>query len=202
MKGWAVFFMIVLVSVISIIIALSILVSNVNKSIAEKEELVTSSLIALLEAYEIQDTDAIEFFSAAQYMPYVNKGSIISFNSNYSELSSINQDISLIDRPVTFQKYQYLRAEIENNISDIMRTANYYTTIRTNERFAEAEIVLKESRKNITKLINEYNANITTYNRLVSNQPVSIIAAINQKIALLKFETGEDVKRPTGLSIE
>ncbi len=202
MKGWAVFFMIVLVSVISIIIALSIFVSNVNQGIAEKEQLTRASLVALLEAYEEQDADSIEFFDAALYVPYVSKITIVSFNSNYSELATINQDISLIDRPVTFQKYQYLRSEIDNNINDIMRTANYYTTIRTNERFANAETKLKESRRNVHQHINEYNINVSTYNRLVSNQPVSIIAAMNQKIALLRFETGDDVKRPTGLSIE
>ncbi len=202
MKGWAVFFMIVLVSVISVIIALSILVSNANSNIAEKEQLTRDSLMALLEAYEVQDTDSIEFFDSALYVPYVSKNPIVSFNSNYSELSTINQDISLIDRPVTFQKYQYLRSEIDNNINEIMRTANYYTTIRTNERFANAEIKLRESRKDVHQLISAYNVNVAAYNRLVSNQPVSIIAAINQKVALLRFETGENVKRPSGLSIE
>ncbi len=202
MKGWAVFFMIVFVSIISIIIALSIFVSNVNENIAEKEQLTRDSLISLLEAFEEQDVDSINFFNAARNVPYVSKNIIVSFNSNINELSSIHQDISLIDRPVTFQKYQYLRSEINNNIDEVMRTANYYTIIRTNETFANAEIKLKETQKNVNNLLNEYNKNITLYNRLVSNQPVSIIAAINQKITLLPFETGDNVKKPTGLRVE
>ncbi len=202
MKGWAVFFMLVLVSVISIIVALSIFISNVSSNITEQEMATRDSLVNLLEAFEEQDADSIEFFNAAWNMPYVSKSYIVSFNSNINELSTINCDITLIDRPVTFQKYQYFRAEIENNINQVMRVANNYTVIRTNEAFATAEIKLKETRKKVSQLLNEYNSNITSYNRLISNQPVSIIAAINQKLALLPFETGEDVKKPTGLNIE
>ena len=202
MKGWFVVFMFIIVSIVSIIIALSILVSNMSTSITEAEQISKSTLVNVFDAFDEQNKDAINFFHASSLVPRVNQNIISSFSNNINKILSINTSIEIIDKPVTFQEYQYLQSKVNDDINQIIRIANNYPDLRTNAYFAETRIQLNQSQIKANKFIEEYNLNIGTYNRLASKLPSSIIAGIMKKFELLPFETGEEVQEEIGLDFK
>ncbi len=202
MKGWFVVFMFIIVSIVSIIIALSILVSNMNNSITEAEQISKSTLVSVFDAFDEQNKDAINFFHASSLVPRVNQNIISSFSNNINKILSINTSIEIINKPVTFQEYQYLQSKVDDDINQIIRIANNYPDLRTNKYFSETRIQLNQSQIKVNKFIDEYNLNIGVYNRLAAKLPTSIIAGIMKKFELLPFETGEEVQEEIGLDFK
>ncbi len=200
MKGWFVFIIFVTISVISCLIAIYIFASNVSKSIVASEEASKQALTELFDGFYIHNNNASVFFDAASFVPGVNENIINSFNENISKVNAINTNIEIIQHPVTFQNYQYLQSQIQNDINGIIRIANNYPSLRTNEYFAEARKNLSKSQENVDELIVNYNNNVQRYNKLTLQLPTSIIAGIMKKFEILQFKNATELESSMGVN--
>lgn len=202
MKGWFVALLFIIINLIAFSSALFILGRNMQASILTAEENVRQSLVVLLDAHKEKNEASQKMLDAASLVPKVDRYTLSIFSNNMQKLNNITIGYNIIDRPVTFQEYQYIQSKIQESIRSVVRIANNYPDLRSNPYFMEARKEVQSSDKKVVLAVSNYNESINEYNRLTSRLPTSILAGFMRKFQLLRFETGGSVSEQVGLDFK
>ena len=193
MKGFVVSIMFIIINIVAIGIFVIIVSSSVRKSIITEEELSRASLNKIIEIYSNKNIASINYYNAVSVIPRIDVYVLNSLSNYIRRINLINIDRTLIEKPITFQEFQYLQARIQENIDRINYTARNYPTLRTNENYIKALSEIRPIIEEERRAIEIYNNHITEYNRLTSMPPSSIVAGIMGKFPFLTFETGTNI---------
>ena len=193
MKGFVVSIMFIIINIVAIGIFVIIVSSSVRKSIITEEELSRASLNKIIEIYSNKNIASINYYNAVSVIPRIDVYVLNSLSNYIRRINLINIDRTLIEKPITFQEFQYLQARIQENIDKINYTARNYPVLRTNEGYIKALSYIRPIIEEEKKAIEIYNNHITKYNRLTSLPPSSIVAGIMGKFPFLTFETGTNI---------
>ena len=193
MKGFVVSIMFIIINIVAIGIFVIIVSSSVRKSIITEEELSRASLNKIIEIYSNKNIASINYYNAVSVIPRIDVYVLNSLSNYIRRINLINIDRTLIEKPITFQEFQYLQARIQENIDKINYTARNYPVLRTNENYIKALSNIRPIIEEEKKAIEIYNNHITEYNRLTSLPPSSIVAGIMGKFPFLTFETGTNI---------
>ena len=193
MKGFVVSIMFIIINIVAIGIFVIIVSSSVRKSIITEEELSRASLNKIIEIYSNKNIASINYYNAVSVIPRIDVYVLNSLSNYIRRINLINIDRTLIEKPITFQEFQYLQARIQENIDKINYTARNYPVLRTNENYIKALSNIRPIIEEEKKAIEIYNNHITEYNRLTSLPPSSIVAGIMCKFPFLTFETGTNI---------
>ncbi len=193
MKGFVVSIMFIIINIVAIGIFVIIVSSSVRKSIITEEELSRASLNKIIEIYSNKNIASINYYNAVSVIPRIDVYVLNSLSNYIRRINLINIDRTLIEKPITFQEFQYLQARIQENIDKINYTARNYPVLRTNEGYIKALSYIRPIIEEEKKAIEIYNNHITEYNRLTSLPPSSIVAGIMGKFPFLTFETGTNI---------
>ena len=193
MKGFVVSIMFIIINIVAIGIFVIIVSSSVRKSIITEEELSRASLNKIIEIYSNKNIASINYYNAVSVIPRIDVYVLNSLSNYIRRINLINIDRTLIEKPITFQEFQYLQARIQENIDKINYTARNYLVLRTNEGYIKALSYIRPIIEEEKKAIEIYNNHITEYNRLTSLPPSSIVAGIMGKFPFLTFETGTNI---------
>ena len=193
MKGFVVSIMFIIINIVAIGIFVIIVSSSVRKSIITEEELSRASLNKIIGIYSNKNIASINYYNAVSVIPRIDVYVLNSLSNYIRRINLINIDRTLIEKPITFQEFQYLQARIQENIDKINYTARNYPVLRTNEGYIKALSHIRPIIEEEKKAIEIYNNHITEYNRLTSLPPSSIVAGIMGKFPFLTFETGTNI---------
>lgn len=193
MKGFVVSIMFIIINIVAIGIFVIIVSSSVRKSIITEEELSRASLNKIIGIYSNKNIASINYYNAVSVIPRIDVYVLNSLSNYIRRINLINIDRTLIEKPITFQEFQYLQARIQENIDKINYTARNYPVLRTNEGYIKALSYIRPIIEEEKKAIEIYNNHITEYNRLTSLPPSSIVAGIMGKFPFLTFETGTNI---------
>ena len=119
MKGFAVAIIFVIINVIAATIFLIVTTTSISSSILEEEKLSKEALERILEVYSNKNIASREYYNAIIKIPRLDVYTVNALGNYISRVERIENDISLIDKPLTFQEYQYLQARIQENINKI-----------------------------------------------------------------------------------
>ena len=166
---------------------------SIRKSIINEEELSRASLNKIIEIYSNKNIASINYYNAVSEIPRLDIYTLNSLSNYIRRINLINTDKTLIEKPITFQEFQYLHARIQENIDKINYTARNYPVLRTNEEYIKVLSDIRPIIEEEKKAIEIYNNHITEYNKLTSMPPSSIVAGIMGKFPFLTFETGTNI---------
>lgn len=193
MKGFAVAVIFIIINIIAITVFMTVVSVSIRKSIIDEEELSRASLNKIIEIYSNKNIASINYYNAISIIPRLDIYTLNSLSNYIQRINLMNTDKTLIEKPITFQEFQYIQARIQENINKINYTARNYPVLRTNEGYIK---VLSDMRPIIEEeriAIEIYNNHVAEYNRLTSMPPSSIIAGIMGKFPFLTFETGTNI---------
>ncbi len=193
MKGFAVAIIFVIINVIAATIFLIVTTTSISSSILEEEKLSKEALERILEVYSNKNIASREYYNAIIKIPRLDVYTVNALGNYISRVERIENDISLIDKPLTFQEYQYLQARIQENINKINYVARNYPTLRNNVGYMNTSRNLTPIIEDERNSIKTYNNHIIEYNKLTSNFPSNIVAGIMGKFPYLTFETGTNI---------
>ena len=193
MKGFVVSIMFIIINIVAIGIFVIIVSSSVRKSIITEEELSRASLNKIIGIYSNKNIASINYYNAVSVIPRIDVYVLNSLSNYIRRINLINIDRTLIEKPITFQEFQYLQARIQENIDKINYTARNYPVLRTKEGYIKELYYIRQIIDEEKKAIEIYNNHITEYNRLTSLPPSSIVAGIMGKFPFLTFETGTNI---------
>lgn len=202
MKGFVVSIMFIIINIVAIGIFVIIVSSSVRKSIITEEELSRASLNKIIEIYSNKNIASINYYNAVSVIPRIDVYVLNSLSNYIRRINLIHADNSLIEKPITFQEFQYIQARIQENINKINYTARNYPVLRTNEGYIKALYYIKPIIEDEAKAIEIYNSHVKEYNKLTSMPPSSIIAGIMGKFPFLTFETGTNIISQTARMFE
>ncbi len=193
MKGSVVAVIFVVINVIAITVFMTVVSVSIRKSIINEEELSRASLNKIIEIYSNKNIASINYYNAVSVIPRLDIYTLNSLSNYIRRINLINTDKTLIEKPITFQEFQYLHARIQENIDKINYTARNYPVLRTNENYIKALSDIRPIIEEEKKAIEIYNNHIEEYNKLTSMPPSSIVAGIMGKFPFLTFETGTNI---------
>lgn len=193
MKGSVVAVIFVVINIIAITVFMTVVSVSIRKSIINEEELSRASLNKIIEIYSNKNIASINYYNAISVIPRLDIYVLNSLSNYIRRINLISADKTLIEKPITFQEFQYLQARIQENIDRINYTARNYPTLRTNENYIKALSEIRPIIEEEKKAIEIYNNHITEYNKLTSLPPSSIVAGIMGKFPFLTFETGTNI---------
>ena len=193
MKGSVVAVIFVVINVIAITVFMTVVSVSIRKSIINEEELSRASLNKIIEIYSNKNIASINYYNAVSVIPRLDIYTLNSLSNYIRRINLINTDKTLIEKPITFQEFQYLHARIQENIDKINYTARNYPVLRTNEEYIKVLSDIRPIIEEEKKAIEIYNNHITEYNKLTSMPPSSIVAGIMGKFPFLTFETGTNI---------
>ena len=193
MKGSVVAVIFVVINVIAITVFMTVVSVSIRKSIINEEELSRASLNKIIEIYSNKNIASINYYNAVSVIPRLDIYTLNSLSNCIRRINLINTDKTLIEKPITFQEFQYLHARIQENIDKINYTARNYPVLRTNEEYIKVLSDIRPIIEEEKKAIEIYNNHITEYNKLTSMPPSSIVAGIMGKFPFLTFETGTNI---------
>lgn len=193
MKGSVVAVIFVVINVIAITVFMTVVSVSIRKSIINEEELSRASLNKIIEIYSNKNIASINYYNAVSVIPRLDIYTLNSLSNYIRRINLINTDKTLIEKPITFQEFQYLHARIQENIDKINYTARNYPVLRTNEEYIKVLSDIRPIIEEEKKAIEIYNNHITEYNKLTSMPPSSIVAGIMGKFPFLAFETGTNI---------
>lgn len=193
MKGSVVTVIFIIINAIAITVFLTVVSVSIRKSIVDEEELSRASLNKIIEIYSNKNIASINYYNAISVIPRLDVYTLNSLSNYIRRISLINTDKTLIEKPITFQEFQYIQARIQENINKINYTARNYPVLRTNEGYINALSYINPIIEEERKAIEIYNNHVAEYNRLTSMPPSSIIAGIMGKFPFLTFETGTNI---------
>lgn len=202
MKGSAVAVIFIVINIIAATIFMTVITVSIKKSIISEEELSKASLNKIIEVYSNKNIASINYYNAISLIPRLDIYTLNSLSNYIRRINLIHADNSLIEKPITFQEFQYIQARIQENINKINYTARNYPVLRTNEGYIKALYYIKPIIKDETKAIEIYNSHVKEYNKLTSMPPSSIIAGIMGKFPFLTFETGTNIISQTARMFE
>lgn len=193
MRGSAVAVIFIIVNIIAISIFLIVSTTSIKESILTEEKLSRESLDNIIDIYYRKNAATQNYYKAVSVIPKIDIYTLHALSNYIDRIKKIEVDSTLIEKPLTFQEYQYLQARITENIDKINYTARNYPILRTNQNYMlalnEMRPIIDEEKKSITL----YNTHVLEYNRLTTTPPSSIVAGIMGKFPFLKFETGTNI---------
>ena len=193
MKGSVVAVIFIVINVIAITVFMTVVSVSIRKSIINEEELSRASLNKIIEIYSNKNIASINYYNAVSVIPRLDIYTLNSLSNYIRRINLINTDKTLIEKPITFQEFQYLHARIQENIDKINYTARNYPVLRTNEEYIKVLSDIRPIIEEEKKAIEIYNNHIAEYNKLTSMPPSSIVAGIMGKFPFLTFETGTNI---------
>ena len=193
MKGSIVAIIFIIVNVVAISIFMIVTTTSIKKSILTEEKLSREYLNNILDIYSKKREASIQYYNAVSKIPRLDTYTITSLSNYITRLSKIDIDNKLIEKPLTFQEFQYIQARIQENINKIDYTARNYPVLRTNQFYIEALRVIRPIIQEERKAIEAYNSHVNEYNRLSTMPPSNIVAGIMGKFPFLVFETGTNI---------
>ena len=202
MKGSAVAVIFIVINIIAATIFMTVITVSIKKSIISEEELSKASLNKIIEVYSNKNIASINYYNAISLIPRLDIYTLNSLSNYIRRINLIHADNSLIEKPITFQEFQYIQARIQENINKINYTARNYPVLRTNEGYIKALYYIKPIIEDEAKAIKIYNSHVKEYNKLTSMPPSSIIAGIMGKFPFLTFETGTNIISQTARMFE
>ena len=202
MKGSAVAVIFIVINIIAATIFMTVITVSIKKSIISEEELSKASLNKIIEVYSNKNIASINYYNAISLIPRLDIYTLNSLSNYIRRINLIHADNSLIEKPITFQEFQYIQARIQENINKINYTARNYPVLRTNEGYIKALYYIKPIIEYEAKAIEIYNSHVKEYNKLTSMPPSSIIAGIMGKFPFLTFETGTNIISQTARMFE
>lgn len=202
MKGSAVAVIFIVINIIAATIFMTVITVSIKKSIILEEELSKASLNKIIEVYSNKNIASINYYNAISLIPRLDIYTLNSLSNYIRRINLIHADNSLIEKPITFQEFQYIQARIQENINKINYTARNYPVLRTNEGYIKALYYIKPIIEDEAKAIEIYNSHVKEYNKLTSMPPSSIIAGIMRKFPFLTFETGTNIISQTARMFE
>lgn len=202
MKGSAVAVIFIVINIIAATIFMTVITVSIKKSIISEEELSKASLNKIIEVYSNKNIASISYYNAISLIPRLDIYTLNSLSNYIRRINLIHADNSLIEKPITFQEFQYIQARIQENINKINYTARNYPVLRTNEGYIKALYYIKPIIEDEAKAIEIYNSHVKEYNKLTSMPPSSIIAGIMGKFPFLTFETGTNIISQTARMFE
>ncbi|WP_340147704.1 LemA family protein [Brachyspira hampsonii] len=147
----------------------------------------------MIDTYYKKNIASENYYNAVSVIPKIDIYVLHSLSNYIKRIKSIEADSTLIEKPLTFQEYQYIQARITENINKINYTARNYPVLRTNENYISALNEMRPIIEDEKKYISAYNDHVLEYNRLTTTPPSSIVAGIMGKFPFLKFETGTNI---------
>ena len=202
MKGSAVAVIFIVINIIASTIFMTVITVSIKKSIISEEELSKASLNKIIEVYSNKNIASINYYNAISLIPRLDIYTLNSLSNYIRRINLIHADNSLIEKPITFQEFQYIQARIQENINKINYTARNYPVLRTNEGYIKALYYIKPIIEDEAKAIEIYNSHVKEYNKLTSMPPSSIVAGIMGKFPFLTFETGTNIISQTARMFE
>lgn len=202
MKGSAVAVIFIVINIIAATIFMTVITVSIKKSIISEEEFSKASLNKIIEVYSNKNIASINYYNAISLIPRLDIYTLNSLSNYIRRINLIHADNSLIEKPITFQEFQYIQARIQENINKINYTARNYPVLRTNEGYIKALYYIKPIIEDEAKAIEIYNSHVKEYNKLTSMPPSSIIAGIMGKFPFLTFETGTNIISQTARMFE
>ncbi|MEI0581057.1 LemA family protein [Brachyspira pilosicoli] len=193
MKGSIVAIIFIIVNVVAISIFMIVTTTSIKKSILTEEKLSREYLNNILDIYSKKREASIKYYNAVAAIPRLDTYTISSLSNYIIRLSKIDIDDKLIEKPLTFQEFQYIQARIQENINKIDYTARNYPVLRTNQFYMEALRIIRPIIQEEKKAIEAYNTHVNEYNRLSTMPPSNIVAGIMGKFPFLAFETGTNI---------
>lgn len=193
MKGSVVAVIFIVINVIAVTVFMTVVSVSIRKSIISEEELSRASLNKIIEIYSNKNIASINYYNAVSVIPRLDIYTLNSLSNYIRRINLINTDKTLIEKPITFQEFQYLHARIQENIDKINYTARNYPVLRTNEEYIKVLSDIRPIIEEEKKAIEIYNNHIAEYNKLTSMPPSSIVAGIMGKFPFLSFETGTNI---------
>ncbi|CRF34957.1 membrane protein [Brachyspira suanatina] len=193
MRGSAVAIIFIIVNIIAISIFMIVSTTSIKESILTEEKLSRESLDSILDTYYKKNIASENYYNAVSVIPKIDIYVLHSLSNYIERIKSIEADSTLIEKPLTFQEYQYIQARITENINKINYTARNYPVLRTNLNYIEAINEMRPIIEDEKKYISAYNDHVLEYNRLTTTPPSSIVAGIMGKFPFLKFETGTNI---------
>lgn len=193
MKGFAVAVIFIIINIIAITVFMAVVSVSIRKSIIDEEELSRASLNKIIEIYSNKNIASINYYNAISIIPRLDIYTLNSLSNYIRRINLMNTDKTLIEKPITFQEFQYIQARIQENINKINYTARNYPVLRTNEGYIKALSDMRPIIEEERTAIEIYNNHVAEYNRLTSMPPSSIIAGIMGKFPFLTFETGTNI---------
>lgn len=167
--------------------------TSIKESILSEEKLSRESLDSILDTYYKKNIASENYYNAVSVIPKIDIYVLHSLSNYIERIKSIEADSTLIEKPLTFQEYQYIQARITENINKINYTARNYPVLRTNQNYIAALNEMRPIIEDEKKYISTYNDHVLEYNRLTTTPPSSIVAGIMGKFPFLKFETGTNI---------
>ena len=193
MRGSAVAVIFIIVNIIAISIFMIVSTTSIKESILSEEKLSRESLDSILDTYYKKNIASENYYNAVSVIPKIDIYVLHSLSNYIERIKSIEADSTLIEKPLTFQEYQYIQARITENINKINYTARNYPVLRTNQNYIAALNEMRPIIEDEKKYISTYNDHVLEYNRLTTTPPSSIVAGIMGKFPFLKFETGTNI---------
>lgn len=193
MRGSAVAVIFIIVNIIAISIFMIVSTTSIKESILSEEKLSRESLDSIIDTYYKKNIASENYYNAVSVIPKIDIYVLHSLSNYIERIKSIEADSTLIEKPLTFQEYQYVQARITENINKINYTARNYPVLRTNLNYIAAVNEMRPIIEDEKKYISAYNDHVLEYNRLTTTPPSSIVAGIMGKFPFLKFETGTNI---------
>lgn len=193
MKGSAVAVIFIIINVIALTLFMTLASTSIRKSIITEEELSRASLNKIIEIYSNKNIASVNYYKAVSVIPRVDIYALISLSNYIIRINSIEADKTLIEKPITFQEFQYIQARIQENIDKINYIARNYPVLRTNENYIKSLSNIRPIIEEEKKAVEIYNNHVSEYNKLTSMPPSNIIAGIMGKFPFLTFETGTNI---------
>lgn len=193
MRGSAVAVIFIIVNIIAISIFMIVSTTSIKEYILTEEKLSRESLDSIIDTYYKKNIASENYYNAVSVIPKIDIYVLHSLSNYIERIKSIEADSTLIEKPLTFQEYQYVQARITENINKINYTARNYPVLRTNLNYIAAVNEMRPIIEDEKKYISAYNDHVLEYNRLTTTPPSSIVAGIMGKFPFLKFETGTNI---------
>lgn len=193
MKGSAVAVIFIIINVIALTLFMTLASTSIRKSIITEEKLSRASLNKIIEIYSNKNIASVNYYKAVSVIPRVDIYALISLSNYIIRINSIEADKTLIEKPITFQEFQYIQARIQENIDKINYIARNYPVLRTNENYIKSLSNIRPIIEEEKKAVEIYNNHVSEYNKLTSMPPSNIIAGIMGKFPFLTFETGTNI---------
>lgn len=132
MRGSAVAVIFIIVNIIAISIFLIVSTTSIKESILTEEKLSRESLDNIIDIYYRKNAATQNYYKAVSVIPKIDIYTLHALSNYIDRIKKIEVDSTLIEKPLTFQEYQYLQARITENIDKINYTARNYPVLRTN----------------------------------------------------------------------
>lgn len=106
--------------------------------------------------------------------------------------SNIELDNKVFDEIIKLRSRKISNFELErkltNAFNELITVKNKYKELSTNEELVKINVTLEDINEKLTVLIDYYNNNITSYNKLITMFPTNIVAKINKYKTKLFFD--------------